>query len=267
MLDPPGKRLSTPKESSARPRPIGRTTMHPSPSSTLTLVPASILNRRRSSTGMTIWPLGVAVDTDILRFRQHSGVHEGGQVSPPNGSTASWSSSAPSRSRSVRGARRTTFRALEEIETVQFGMQLRESQVSPAADLRSTPLDAPELAPAGSGARQEIEAERFADELGAGTVLALSELLERPRDGRRERDREGGRRTHRKANARTSISITQSYFILGARHLSRAQPTNAVAVGQRLASAFDRNAKSQPGGGPRDDPSSTGGLPVPSGGR
>ena len=69
VLDPPGKRLSTPKESSARPRPIGRTTMHPSPSSTLTLVPASILNRRRSSTGMTIWPLGVAVDTDILGFR------------------------------------------------------------------------------------------------------------------------------------------------------------------------------------------------------
>src|SRR5439155_290803 len=105
--------------------------------------------------------------------------HEGGQVSPPNGSTASWSSSAPSRSRSVRGARRTTFRALEEIETVQFGMQLRESQVSPAADLRSTPLDAPELAPAGSGARQEIEAERFADELGAGTVLAAPRVYTR----------------------------------------------------------------------------------------
>ena len=172
-------------------------------------------------------------------------------VSPPNGSTAKWSSSAPSRSRSCRGARRTTFRALEEIETVQLGMQLRESQVSPAADLRSTPLDAPELARARSGARQEIEAERFADELGAGTVLALSDLLERARDGRRERDGEGGRRTHRKADARTSISITQSYVILGARHLSRAQPTNAVAVGQRLAGAFDRNAKSQPAGGPR----------------
>ena len=177
-------------------------------------------------------------------------------VSRPRGSTAMRSSSALSRSRSDRGARRTTFRALEEIETVQLGTQLRESQVSPAADLRSTPLDAPEFARAGFGARQEIEAERFADELGAGTVFTLSDLLKRARDGRRERDGEGGRRTHRKRNrkedARTSISITQSYFILGARHLSRAQPTNAVAVGQRVADAFDRNAKSQPGGGRRD---------------
>ena len=88
------------------------------------------------------------------------------------------------------------FWALEEIETVQLGMELVEGYVVTAADFGSTLLHAAEFAGGRLDGRQQIEAQRLADEFRTGAVFSFADLLELGRDRRRQRDSEGGCGAH-----------------------------------------------------------------------
>jgi len=78
------------------------------------------------------------------------------------------------------------FWALEEIETVQLGMELVEGYVVSAADFGSTFLDTTKLTGSRLRDGEEVEAERLADEFGAGAVFKFPDLLKLLRYGGRE---------------------------------------------------------------------------------
>src|SRR6266481_835465 len=74
------------------------------------------------------------------------------------------------------------------METVQFSMELVEGYKVTPADFGSTFLDGAALLGGGSHGTEEVEAERFANELAAGAVFRLLRLFEVPNHGRGERD-------------------------------------------------------------------------------
>src|SRR3989442_1061564 len=80
------------------------------------------------------------------------------------------------------------LRALEEMETVQFGMEFVQGDEITPADFGSTFLDGAALLGGGLHGTEEVEAERFADELAAGAPFGLLRLLEVPGHSRGERD-------------------------------------------------------------------------------
>jgi hypothetical protein len=77
-------------------------------------------------------------------------------------------------------------------------MKLVEGYVVAAADVGSTFLDAAKLRGRRFGGREEVEAERFADELRARAVFTFADLLELSGHRGRERDGERGCGTHLK---------------------------------------------------------------------
>ncbi len=106
------------------------------------------------------------------------------------------------------------LRALEEMETVQLGMELIEGDEFTPADFGSTFLEGAALLGGGLHGTEEVETERFPNELAAGAVFRLLRLLEVPDHGRGERDGNDF--------CGTGLFHTQYYsIILGGRRVSR----------------------------------------------